>query len=88
LYHFPIASPHTLTTEEKDSLIRATKKIQETIGGHYLKADFVINPRTGIHLIDFSLKPDYRDNSHLYDACQSIGARTSNIISHIFERVL
>lgn len=88
LYHFPTSSPYKLTKEEKDGLVEATKKIHQSIGGHYLKADFVINPKTGIHLIDFNLEPDYRENSHFSDACQSIGARPSSVISHIFERIL
>ncbi len=88
LYHFPTTSPYQLTKEEKESLREATTKIHQTIGGHYLKADFVINPKTGIHLVDFNLEPDYRENSHFSDACKSVGARPSSVISHIFERVL
>ncbi|MBS3904642.1 MAG: hypothetical protein KGZ39_04895 [Simkania sp.] len=88
LYHFPTSSPQGLTKEEKEDLLDTAQKIQQSIGGHYLKADFVINPRTGIHLVDFSLKPDYRDNSHFDDACKSVGTRTSHIISHIFDGVL
>ncbi len=86
VYHFPISSTYNLSTDEKTAIVEAAKKLHSHINNHYLKADFVIHPRTGAHLLEFSLSPDLRDNSTLDEASASIGVRMSHIINHILER--
>lgn len=84
-YHLPVHSNYNLSTSEKESIASLAKKLYGHLNSHYLKADFVVHPRTGVHLLEFSLNPDLRDKSSLYESSQSVGVRMSHIINHILE---
>ncbi len=87
-YHFPILSPYPLSLDEKKLLKNTIDLIRKHIDHHYLKIDFIIHPRTGVHVLGFSLSPDLRENSHLEETCKEAGVRLSHVLGHIFEKVL
>jgi len=91
-YTFPLLN--TLGTSgfssgEKEKLANLVKNLHIHLGAkHYLKSDFVLNPRGKIYLLGVDFIPNLKQNSHLSQACEIVGAKTQNIIEHIIEQAM
>lgn len=85
LYHFPVNSNQPISKQERSLISDAARNLHNHLDSHYLKADFVIHPRSGVYLLGFDMTPDLVDGSLFSEACRDIGARESYVISHILE---
>lgn len=54
--------------------------------GHYLKSNFVLNPRGRIYLLSIESAPDLKEGSHFSLVCESVGAKMHHVVEHILER--
>lgn len=94
IYTFPIVNSFpnfsgVLSQTEKDKLNTLVKDIHQHLGiKHYLKSDFIINPRGKVYLLDLELTPNLKPNSHFSQACESVNAKMHEVVEHILERAL
>lgn len=83
VYSFPAGN---FSKEEKDKLVSLAKDLHKHLHvKHYLKSNFVLHPKRGIFLTSVEFSPDLKDNSHFHKACNSVGASSHDVISHILE---
>ena len=83
VYTFPIMG---FSKEQKINLEETAKNLHKHLGAtHYLKSNFVVHPRRGIFLTSIEFHLDLKANSHLQKMCESVGAKTSDIVDHILE---
>ena len=89
IYIFPPVNVFgNFSFEEKEKLISLAKDLHHHLGiKHYLKSDFIFNPRGKILLLDFEFTPNLKPYSHFSQACESVGAKTHDVIEHILENV-
>lgn len=86
IYAFPAGN---FSKSEKEKLIAMAKNIHNHIGAsHYLKSNFVLNPKKGIFLTSVEFFPDLKKDSHFHKMCESVGAKTHNVIEHILDLTL
>lgn len=90
LYTFPPVNVFgDFSLNEKEKLVSLTKDLHRHIGaGHYLKSNFLLNPRGKVYLLDFESTPNLKPHSHFAQACESVGLKMHHILDHIIERVL
>ena len=90
IYTFPLGNSFgVFSTTEKEKLSNLVKDLHKHINSkHYLKSDFVMNPRGRIYLLQASGMPDLKQDSHLSQVCESVGARMHHVVEHILENVL
>ena len=89
IYIFPPVNIFgNFSSAEKENLISLTKDLHHHLGiKHYLTSDFIFNPRGKIFLLDFEFTPNLKPYSHFSQACESVGAKTHDVIEHILENV-
>lgn len=87
LYTFPFGNAFgTFSNEEKEKLVNLAKDLHQHLDArHYLKSDFVMNPRGKVYLLNFELHPDLKPGSHLSQVAESVGAKMHHIVEHILE---
>jgi len=74
---------------EKEKLIAMAKNIHSHIGAsHYLKSNFVLNPKKGIYLTSVEFSPDLKKGSHFNQNCESVGAKMHHVTEHILDLTL
>jgi D-alanine-D-alanine ligase len=90
IYVFPPGNAFgNFTSAEKEKLISLAKDLHNHIGAkHYLKSDFVLNPRGKLYLLNIESTPDLKPDSHFSQICESVGAKMHHIIEHILQRAL
>ncbi|MEI6280379.1 MAG: hypothetical protein WCP17_00020 [bacterium] len=90
IYTFPLGNTFgVFSSDEKEVLTNLAKDIYNHTGAkHYLKTDFVMNPRGKVYLIQIDGTPDLKEDSHLTQVCVSVGAKTQDIVEHILEAAL
>jgi len=75
--------------DEKEKLINLAKDLHKHIGArHYLKTDFVLNPRGKIYLLSIESTPNLKPNSHFHQVCESVGAKMHQVVEHILGQAL
>ncbi|MDO8686719.1 MAG: hypothetical protein Q7K11_00725 [Candidatus Berkelbacteria bacterium] len=78
-----------ISGEEKEKLIGLAKNLHNHLGAkHYLKSSFVLHPRGKIYLMHIDSVPDFKTDSYFSAVCDSVGAKTHELIDHILERAL
>ena len=90
IYIFPLGNAFGgFSAEEKENLATLAKDLYRHIGAkHYLKSDFVLNPRGQVYLLQIEGNPDLKTDSHFSQVCESVGAKPHHIIEHILGEVL
>jgi D-alanine-D-alanine ligase len=90
VYIFPVGDRvGTFGPIEKEKLATLSEDLYRHIGGkHYIKADFVLDPRGKVYLLQMESEPDLRAGSHFAEACEAIGAKMHHIVEHMLERTL
>jgi len=88
IYTFPLGKAFgNFSVDEKEKLINLAKNLHQHIGGkHYLKSDFVVNPRGKIYLLQIESTPDLKIDSHFSQVCESVGAKMHHVIEHMLEQ--
>jgi len=81
-----IVAPGNFKADEKDKLIKISKKIHQHLNAsHYTKFDFILHRTKGIYLINMEFLPDLKQNSGFTESCESVGAKAEHLLSHIIE---
>ncbi|MFA6520672.1 MAG: hypothetical protein WCT44_03645 [Candidatus Paceibacterota bacterium] len=90
IYTFPLGNTFGIfSSEEKEQLMKLAQDLHVHLGAkHYLKSDFVMNPRGKIYLLQIESTPDLKPDSHFSQVCLSVGAQPHQIVEHILEQVL
>jgi D-alanine-D-alanine ligase-like ATP-grasp enzyme len=90
IYVFPFGDSFgNFSSGEKEKLISLVKDLRNHIGAkHYLKSDFIFNPKGKVFLSNLESTPDLKSNSHFSKVCESVGTKTHHVVEHILERVL
>lgn len=88
-YTFPISNTFgNFSSSEKEKLASLAKDLhQHTNAKHYLKLDFILNPKGKVYLLGIESTPDLNAGSHFSEACESIGAKIHQVVEHILEQV-
>ena len=88
VYTFPIGNSYgVISLEEKEKLSKLAKDLHTHLGaGHYVKSDFVINPRGKYYLLGISLHPDLNPGSHFSEVCELVGAKMHHVVEHIIRQ--
>jgi D-alanine-D-alanine ligase-like ATP-grasp enzyme len=89
VYTFPLGNSYGIfSPAEKEKLANIAKALHKHIGAkHYLKSDFVLNPRGKVYLLQINGTPDLNPDSHFTQVCISVGAKTYHVIEHILDQV-
>ena len=90
IYTFPLGNSFgSFLPEEKEKLTDVAKNLHKHIGAkHYLKSDFVINPRGKVFLLNIDFTPDLKSDSHFSQVCEYVGAKMHHVVEHILEQAL
>lgn len=90
IYTFPLGNAFgNFSGKEKDRLSSLAKDLHKNIGiKHYLKSNFVLNPKDKVYLLGIGGILDPKDNSHFSQVCESVGVKAHHIIDHILEKAL
>lgn len=90
VYTFPLGNTFgNFSVEEKEKLTDLVKSLHQHLGAkHYLKSDFILTPRGKVFLLQIESSPDLKSDSHFSQVCESVGAKTHQIIEHILEQAL
>jgi D-alanine-D-alanine ligase-like ATP-grasp enzyme len=88
IYVFPIGNSFgVFSNDEKEKLAIFVKTLYQHLNiDHYLKSDLILDKKGKIHVLNIELKPDFKDNSHFQQVCDSVGAKTHHIIKHFLDR--
>jgi hypothetical protein len=89
IYAFPLVNSYgVFSVEEKEKIIDTAKSLHKHIGAkHYLKSDFILTPRGKIYLLQINGMPNFKKDSHLSEAVESVGAKMHHVVEHILEQV-
>lgn len=89
IYTFPFGNVFGIfSPKEKEKLTNLAKDLHRHIGvAHYLKLDFVLNPRGKVYLLQIESTPDLNPDSHFLQICESVGAKPHQVVEHILEQV-
>jgi len=89
IYTFPLGNSFgSFSSEEKEKLSISAKSLHKNIGNnHYLKLDFVLNPRGKVYLLQIDGMPDLKPDSHFSQVCESVGAQMHSVVEYILENV-
>lgn len=90
VYTFPLVNTHKdFLQKEKEELFSLVKSLHNHLGiDNYLKSDFVLHPKRGYFLLSIDSLPDPREESHLRQSCDLVGAKMEHVFNHILERAL
>jgi len=85
----PISVFGSLSLPEKEKLIGLGRDLHSHMGAkYYLKSSFVLNKRGKVYLLNIDSKLDPNKDSYFSQVCESVGARTDQVIEHILEQAL
>ena len=83
-YTFP--STENLSMSEKENLLKATEQLHKHLNNpKYLHSQFVLDLRGRIYLKNIDFHPDLNKDSHFCLACDSVGVKMHDLVSHILE---
>lgn len=90
IYVFPLGNAFgSFSSKEKEKLSNLAKDLHKHINSkHYLKIDFILNPRGKVYLLQIDGMPDLKIDSHFSQVCESVGAKTHSVIEGMLENVL
>jgi len=90
IYTFPLGNAFGIfSSAEKEKLATLAKNLHKHIGAkHYLKSNFILNPRGKIFLLQIESAPDLKPDSHFSQACGEAGAKMHQVVEHILENAL
>lgn len=85
IYTFPLGGAFgAFSFVEKEKLFNLARNLHKHIGArHYLKSDFVLTPHGKIYLLQIGSVPDLAQDSHFSQVCESVGAKTHQVVEHI-----
>jgi len=88
IYIFPLVNTFGIfSSEEKENLYTLARRMHEHLGAkHYLKSDFVLNPRGRIYLLQIETTPDLKSGSQFEEVCESAGAKMHQVVEHMLEQ--
>jgi len=88
VYTFPLHNFFAdFSADEKEKVVTIAKDLHRHIGAnHYLKLDFILNPRGKVYLLEFESVPNLKAHSHFSQACESIGSKMHEVVEHILEQ--
>lgn len=88
LYAFPLGNAYgVFSNEEKEKLSNLAREIHSHINAdEYLKSDFVMSPRGKVYLLNISLTPDLKPESHFSQVVHLVGAKVHWITEHILSK--
>ena len=88
IYTFPLGNPYGIFSgEEKEKLNTLAKDLHKHINSkHYLKSDFVMNPRGKIYLLQIDEIPNLKQGLHFEEVCESVGAKMHHVVEHVLEQ--
>ena len=89
IYAFPLGNSFgVFSFNEKEKLFSLARDLHRHIGArHYLKSDFVLNPKGKVCLLQIEFTPDLKPDSHFSQVCESVGAKVHHVVEHILEQV-
>lgn len=89
IYTFPLGNTFgNFSSEEKEKISLFAKDLHKHIGAkHYLKSDFILDPKGKVYLLNIEFIPDLKPDSHFSQACESVGAKMHHVIEHILEQI-
>lgn len=89
VYTFPLGKTFgKFTLDEKEKLAKCAKDLHNHLGAtHYLKCDFILNPRGKVYIYGIEGTPNLRQNSHFYEVCELVGVKPHHVMEHILESV-
>ncbi|MFH1608569.1 MAG: hypothetical protein ABH951_00930, partial [Patescibacteria group bacterium] len=74
---------------EKEKLNNLAKDLHRHIHAFsYLKSNFVLNFKKGIFLTSLEFSPDLKKDSHFDKICESVGAKSHDVVAHMLDSVL
>lgn len=87
VYVFPLGNTFGIfSADEKEKLSGLAKDLHQHLGAsHYLKSDFLVNPRGKIYLLQIESAPDLKPGSHLEEVCGHVGTNMHQVVEHILE---
>lgn len=90
VYTFPLGNSFgDFTEEEKQKIFQLAKDLHKHIDvKHYLKSDFVLNPRGKVYLLQIESVPDLKTDSHFSQVCDSVGVKMHQVLEHILRKSL
>ncbi len=98
IYTFPLGSSYAdrsklgeagFSSIEKEKLINLAKYFHHYLGAkHYLKSDFILNPRGKIYLLKIDPMPNLKKDSAFHEVCEQVGAKAHHVVDHILDSVL
>ncbi len=90
LYTFPLGNAYGIfSNEEKERLGNLARDIHSHLNAeHYLKSDFVMNPRGKVYLLGVSLTPDLKPGSHFSEVCDLVGTKMHQVVEHLLGNTL
>lgn len=89
VYIFPLGNSFgTFSTEEKERLVNAVKDFYKHFGiNHYLKSDFVLNPKGRVYLLQIGSIPNLKPDSHFSEVCESVGTKMQHVVEHLLKKI-
>lgn len=89
VYIFPFGNTFgNFKNEEKEKLFSVVRDLHSHIDAkHYLKSDFVMNPKGKIYLLNIESIPDLNPDSHFLQACNAVGAEPHHVVEHILNEL-
>jgi D-alanine-D-alanine ligase len=90
VYVFPLGNTFGIFSgEEKEKLSSLAKDLHQHLGAsHYLKSDFLVNPKGKVYLLQIESTPDLKPDSHFAEACGHVGTNMHQVVEHILERAI
>ncbi|MGH7249885.1 MAG: hypothetical protein ACREGC_02835, partial [Minisyncoccia bacterium] len=89
IYTFPLGNTYgDFSDSEKEKLFDSAKNLYQQLGAkHYLKSDFVLNPKGTLYLLNLDSTPNLKPDSHFSQVCIAVGAKPQNIVEHMIEKL-
>jgi len=90
IYTFPLGNSFgTFSSSEREKLISLAKDLHDHVSAkHYLKSDFVLNPKGKVYLSNIESTPDLKPGSHFSEVCESVGTKAYHVVDYIIEKAL
>ena len=76
--------PARFSKDVKHTLMDSARKAHRTIGArHYSRADFIVNPRRGVYLLEVNTLPDITPESLLAHSLEAVGSGIPEFLDHV-----